>query len=166
MQSHSKNSGFGPKGSKLARKFTSWTFRVGRWIVLPSLGFWQIRIDSLEEDQCVVSLPYSYLNRNPFHSIYFAALAGAGELSTGAYLQCFLAEHQPYSMLVTKTEMSFSKKAIDRVQFVCSDRRKIEDAIQTCLETNQPQKFTLESRGRSGGSEICKIQIEWSIKLK
>ena len=166
MEDLSNKTEFGPKGSKLARKFTSWTFFIGRWFILPSLGFWGIRIDSLDANESKVSLPYSFWNKNPFQSIYFAALAGAGELSTGTYLQCFLAEHQPYSMLVTNTQMSFSKKATERVHFVCSDRKIIQDAIQSCLESKEPQKFTLESRGHSGGQEICKIQIEWSIKLK
>lgn len=48
---------------------------------LPLAFVAKLRIDQMNMHQASVSLPFNYLNKNPFRSIYFAALSMAAELS-------------------------------------------------------------------------------------
>lgn len=50
---------------------------------LPAAFFAGLKIELLEETKAIVSVKQKWFNKNPFHSIYFAVLAMAAELSTG-----------------------------------------------------------------------------------
>src|SRR4051812_43605267 len=50
---------------------------------LPSAWVCGVRVRELDEQHCVVSVPYKWLSQNPFKSIYFACQAMAAEMSTG-----------------------------------------------------------------------------------
>ena len=50
---------------------------------LPAAYFSGLKILSADSDRTVVSVPYRWLTRNPFRSIYFASLSMAAEMSTG-----------------------------------------------------------------------------------
>ena len=50
---------------------------------LPSAFFSGIKLIDITEEKAVVTIPYKYLTKNPFRSMYFASQAMAAELSTG-----------------------------------------------------------------------------------
>ncbi|RMF25391.1 MAG: DUF4442 domain-containing protein, partial [Bacteroidetes bacterium] len=50
---------------------------------LPSALWWGLRVRAISAEQAEVTIPFNWRTQNPFRSIYFAALAGAGELATG-----------------------------------------------------------------------------------
>ena len=50
---------------------------------LPAAYFSGLRIEKMDEQHCVVSVPYKWFTRNPFRSTYFACLSMAAEMSTG-----------------------------------------------------------------------------------
>jgi hypothetical protein len=167
MAEHSEKIVFGSKGQASARRFTSWKFLLGRWFVLPSLGFWGIRIESLDARHCSVSIPFSWRTKNPFRSTYFSALMGSAELSTGALLQCHLADHGRWSMLVVRAEVDFIKKATSTVRFSCDQGALISQNIQEAEGTQQPMAFVLKSKGYDRSGELCcTARIHWSIKKK
>ena len=51
---------------------------------LPAAFFSGVRIKEVGETKCRVSVPYKWFTQNPFRSTYFACLAMAAEMSTGA----------------------------------------------------------------------------------
>ena len=59
-------------------------FRLFLFYKLPAAFFSGVRIREVHENKCVTSVPYKWLTQNPFRSTYFASLAMAAELSTGA----------------------------------------------------------------------------------
>ena len=69
-------------------------------VKLPSAVFWRLKVKKLDPSSCEVTIPYFWRTQNPFKSIYFAALAGAAELSTGALCQLAIAGKGSFSMLV------------------------------------------------------------------
>ncbi|MBP6288168.1 MAG: thioesterase, partial [Ferruginibacter sp.] len=82
----------------------------------------------------MTSVPYKWLSQNPFRSTYFACLSMAAEMSTGVLALAHIYKRQPaVSMLVSKVEGTFLKKAIGRTRFTCEDgqiiKQTIEDAI-------------------------------------
>ena len=45
-----------------------------------------MRIKKLNKDQCIVSVPFKWINKNPFKSTFWAVLGMAGEMSTAALI--------------------------------------------------------------------------------
>jgi hypothetical protein len=69
---------------------------------LPAAYFCGVRVTSLDELKCDVSVKHRWINQNPFRSMYFAVQAMAAELSTGALVMRQVKESNlPISMLIT-----------------------------------------------------------------
>src|ERR1700681_135008 len=72
---------------------------------LPSAFFSGLKVREIDETRCIVSVPYKWFSKNPFRSTYFACLAMAAEMSTGALdMSNVYQRTPPVSMLVTHLE--------------------------------------------------------------
>lgn len=125
-----------------------------------------LRVLSYSEEQATVSLPHTYLTKNPFRSIYFACQAMAAEFSTGALCLLALEKHATdVSLLVVKVEGSFTKKGTGLVLFSCSDGKKVDRTVAESISENEPKTITLTSIGRDKeGDKIAEFHITWSFK--
>lgn len=133
---------------------------------LPSAIFWKLRIRTLTAERCEVSIPFTWRTQNPFRSIYFAALAGAAELSTGALGQLALAGRGAFSMLVVDFRAEYSKKANSRIIFSCEQGAELFDLIDS-LKTGEAGLLTMISTGKNpAGEVVAKFHITWSFKRK
>jgi hypothetical protein len=133
---------------------------------LPSAVFWRLKIQSLNQERCEVSIPYFWRSQNPFKSIYFAALAGAAELSTGALCQLALAGKGTFSMLVVDFRAEYHKKANAKIKFTCSQGNELFDLIDGLMPGDTSQ-LTMISEGKNpSGETVAKFYVTWSFKRK
>ncbi len=133
---------------------------------LPSAIFWRLKIKTLDQNKCEVSIPYFWRSQNPFRSIYFAALAGAGELSTGALCQMALAGKGKFSMLVVDFKAEFHKKADQKIILTCDQGEELFSLIDS-MEVNDTNTLTMISTGRNpSGEMVARFFITWSFKRK
>src|SRR5687768_9353606 len=95
-------------------------FRLYLLYKLPAAFFSGVRIREIDEQHCVVTVPYKWFSQNPFRSTYFACLAMAAEMSTGSLAMVNVAGRK-VSMLVVKFEAAYFKKATSRTRFLCND---------------------------------------------
>jgi hypothetical protein len=133
---------------------------------IPSLLFWGVRVRSATPYKGVVTLPYGRRTQNPFRSIYFAAQCGAAELSTGILATIAVrGRGRRISMLITKVEAEFVKKANSLTTFTCEDGAQILQAVQRAVETGEPQTVTVTSTGvQASGEVVSRMRITWSFK--
>jgi len=135
---------------------------------LPSAWLCGVRVRAIDESHATVSVPYKWLSQNPFRSIYFACQAMAAEMSTGLLAMGHLHRRNPQvSMLVTKIEGSFVKKATGRIYFTCNDGNAILQTIEKAIETGEGQSITATSNGvNKNGEAVSVFKIVWSFKAK
>ena len=135
---------------------------------LPSAYFAGVRVGNMDADTCSVTVPYKWFSQNPFRSTYFACLAMAAEMSTGALAMAHLYNIQPkVSMLVTAVEGKFSKKAVGLTTFTCVDGPQISQAITQAIGSGEPREVRVASVGRNEAGEIvAEFYISWSFKAK
>ncbi|MFC3414475.1 DUF4442 domain-containing protein [Algoriphagus hitonicola] len=135
-------------------------------VKLPSAVFWRLKIKNLDSEVCQVSIPYFWRSQNPFRSIYFAALAGAAELSTGALCQLALAGKGSFSMLVVDFRAEYFKKANQKITFTCDQGAELFKLIEA-LEVNQSNQLTMISEGKNPvGELVARFHVTWSFKRK
>ncbi|MCH7399405.1 DUF4442 domain-containing protein [Belliella sp. DSM 107340] len=133
---------------------------------LPSAIFWRLKIKKLDSNSCEVTIPFFWRSQNPFKSIYFAALAGAAELSTGALCQLSMAGKGRYSMLVVDFKAEFHKKANQKITFKCEQGIELETIIDK-LQPGESDKLTMISTGYNPQSEVvARFFVTWSFKRK
>ena len=157
---------FSEAGKKLANNYTSpFKFWLGMLYRLPTVIYWGVRLKNLDPEKCAVTIPYSWRTQNPFSSTYFAALAGAAELSTGALCQAHLAGRGKWSMLVTDLNVQYTKKATTKITFLCEQGEELVNTLDNIEKTGTPQKLTMVSAGpNTEGVEVAKVFVTWSFK--
>lgn len=135
---------------------------------LPSAFFSGVRIREISERASTVTVPFTWFSKNPFRSTYFACLAMAAEMSTGVLALAHLyKQHPPVSMLVTRLEAQYFKKATGITAFHCQDGEAFRDIIQKAIHTGEAQTLVARSIGTSKqGEPVAEFTITWSFRVK
>ncbi|MFL0682940.1 MAG: DUF4442 domain-containing protein [Algoriphagus aquaeductus] len=156
-----------PAAREYQRKMTHPViFWLAMLIKLPSAVFWRLKVKKLDQEACEVSIPYFWRSQNPFRSIYFAALAGAAELSTGALCQLALAGRGSFSMLVVDFRAEYYKKANTKIIFACDQGLELFEQIDQ-MNPGDTSQLTMVSTGKNtSGEVIAKFFVTWSFKRK
>ena len=165
MQQENKNPGNSAVVQMLKYPFAFRLYLLSR---LPLAFIAGIKIESFEENSSEVSVPYRFLTKNPFQSVYFAALAMAAELSSG--LQAMDAVQRspvPISMLVLNMKAEFLKKARSRITFKSNGGLSIRKAIETALQTQEGQTVGVQTTGYDKqGEAVASFEFTWTFKPK
>lgn len=134
---------------------------------LPTALWWGLRVVEVSPAKCTVSIPFNWRTQNPFHSIYFAALVGAGELATGTLANFARLGKGDISMLVVSQSAEFVKKADCKVMFVCEQGLEVQKVVEDAISCGEGKTITMTAIGTSQkGEMVCKVHITWSFKLR
>jgi hypothetical protein len=135
---------------------------------VPAAYFSGVRIETATAEQCVTSVPSRWFTQNPFRSTYFACLAMAAELSTGALAMAAVYGRKPsVSILLTGIEGAFFKKAVGKTWFTCNEGLLLRQAAEAAIATGTPQTATVLSSGAdAGGNAIAEFRLTWSFKAR
>jgi len=135
---------------------------------LPAAYFCGVRVKTITEETCMVTVKHRWINQNPFKSMFWAVQGMAAELSTGALvISCIKEKNASISMLVLNNKASFMKKATGRIRFSCHDGLAIKEAIRRTMETGEGQTCWMTSEGIDAqGDVVSHFEFEWTVKLK
>jgi hypothetical protein len=134
---------------------------------LPSALFWGISIKDITLHKSEVTIPYSWRTRNPFRSMYFAAQAGAAELSTGILVQASFQGRDRWSMYVTGFKAEYGVTAKSKITFTCEVGNDLENLVDEIERTRKPKEIVLKSTGVNiDGEMVSEFYITWSLKKK
>ena len=135
---------------------------------LPAAFFAGLQIEEIDETKAVVSVKQRWFNKNPFHSIYFAILSMAAEMSTGILCMGNIYERKlALSMLVIEQRGLFHKKATGKILFTCDDGNKITGAINEAVSTGNAVAVICYSKGTNSNKEtVAEFWITWSFRLR
>ena len=157
-----------PENKFLALANHSFKFRMYLLYKLPAAFFSGIRIREINTEKCTTSVPYKWLTQNPFRSTYFASLAMAAEMSTGVLALINVYKREPaVSMLVTKMEANYFKKANGTSFFTCEDGLKIANTVNEAITSGEGKVINVKATGRNKNDElIAEFLFTWSFKAK
>lgn len=120
------------------------------------------------EITCKVVVPYKWFSRNPFRSTYFACLSMAAEMSTGILAMMHTFERSPsVSLLVTRMESVYFKKATEITVFTCNGGLEIKASIDAAIHSGIAQTCVVKSTGLNpNGETVAEFVITWSFKAR
>lgn len=149
-------------------KFTPAKVNFFNFIKLPLAYFGGVRVQSITENEVIVTIKHRWMNQNPFKSMFWAAQGMAAEMTTGVLvMQEIENSKRKVSMLVTHQEGNFYKKATGKITFSCTRGNEIREAIQKSIETGEGQKIVLISEGKNeNGVVVANFSFHWSLKVK
>ncbi len=127
-----------------------------------------LRVKDFDGKIAAVTVPYRYWTKNPFRSIYFAALSMAAELSSGLLAMHHVSsQDKAVSMLVLGMRAEFVKKAKTTTCFLCEDGEKIQTAVNACLQTDEGQTVEVCCTGwDQNKEEVARFWFTWTFKPK
>jgi len=146
----------------------SFKFRTYLFAKLPAAFFSGVRVKEIDEEKCVTLVPFKWLTQNPFRSTYFASLAMAAEMSTGTLALSNVYKRRPaISMLLTKMEANYYKKAKGIILFTCEQGREIASLVDEAVATGEGKKIIVKSVGKNkSGEKVAEFLFTWSFKSK
>jgi len=126
-----------------------------------------LRIKNIDTGLCTVSVPFKYLNKNPFQSIYFAVLSMAAELSTALLVIQEISNYdKKVLMIITAMDAQFTRKAKSRIFFTCADGEKLTVAVNELINASEPKLISLKTIGKDkDGNTVAEFNFGWSLKL-
>jgi hypothetical protein len=135
---------------------------------LPAVYLMGIRVKTITDEYCKVSVKHRWINQNPFKSMFWAVQGMAAELTTGALVMSKIKNSgKPISMLVANNNATFTKKATGRIVFICEDGQKVDDAIANAIATQEGQTIWMTSVGTNKeGVVVSTFNFEWTIKVR
>ncbi|WP_396208965.1 DUF4442 domain-containing protein [Flavobacterium sp.] len=149
-------------------EFTPAKLNLFSFFKLPA-AFWSgVRVRSISNTSCEVTVKHRWFNQNPFQSMYFAVQAMAAEMTTGVLVMLHIkASGKNVSMLVAQNKSVFTKKATGRITFVCSQGDAIKAAINEAIASKEGKTIWLTSIGKNAnGEQVSEMQFEWTLKVR
>ncbi len=157
-----------PRVKKLISQMTGPFLRLYLLYKLPMAWFMGMSVKSLTPLKAESTVPYGWRSQNPFRSIYFIAQAGAAEFPAGLMAMLAIEDRGcKISMLVSRVESEFTKKATDTTTFTCEDGLLIQETVQKAIDTGEGHSCVVTSIGRMPNGEIVSThKLTWSFKVK
>ncbi len=143
-------------------------FKVVMFFQVPLNFIVGMRLRELNEESCKVSVPFRWLNKNPFKSTFWAVLGMAAELSTGALVKMYTYKLDPsVAIIVGGCSAEFIAKAKDLTTFVCNDGKLIAETVRKAIKTGEPQEVLCRAVGYSKtGEEVARFTFTWKMKRR
>ncbi|SHI68496.1 Acyl-coenzyme A thioesterase PaaI, contains HGG motif [Hymenobacter daecheongensis DSM 21074] len=133
---------------------------------LPMAYLAGLRLREITPERATVTVPFKYLTKNPFRSIYFACLSMAAEMASGV-LSMMHTEGGRVSMLVVGLEAEFTKKAVGLIAFTSPDGPRIAQAIAESRATGEGRTVVCTSTGTDeAGDVVAVFRITWSYRAR
>jgi hypothetical protein len=158
-----------PRAARLAARLKNpFLFRGFLLAKLPLALAAGLRVRELDAERCTVTVPYGWRTTNPFRSTYFAALAMAAEMSTGALaMMATELAGPPVALLIVNLEAGFEKKAQGLTTFTCEEGAKAFAAVAETVRSGEPATARLETVGRApDGVVAARFAFTWSFKRR
>ncbi|MEZ5026229.1 MAG: DUF4442 domain-containing protein [Chitinophagales bacterium] len=143
-------------------------FKAGMLKVMPMGTIAGLKIIELDDQHCKVTVPYKYVNKNPFNTTYWAVLGMAAEMASGAMVQMYTHKTTPsVSMFVTGCKAKFIKRALGTTTFICDEGRIVAENVQKAIDTKEPLAFINHVKGYDEQNNVLvEFEFEWSIKAR
>ena len=157
------------KKQKLKRKLNSTLkFRLYLLFNLPIGWLAGMKIIDFTEKHCITSVPFNWINKNPFKSVYFAVQSMAAELSTATACMIAIQGHQPsIALIIVGMKGKFHKKATGKLFFTCMHQSQAYDTAAQAVASKKAQELSLKTIGKmSDGTVVSEFTFTWSFKQR
>ena len=156
------------KVKHVQKSSVSFKFKLFLLFKLPMGFLCGMRIKELNNESCQVTVPYKWLNKNPFRSTFWAVLGMAAEMNGAALLLQYTQGQTPsISTYPVTCEAEFIKKATDVTTFTCHDGLMVREKVKEAIETGEGIRLETVMNGlNQNGDLICKFKFIWSIKSR
>lgn len=127
-----------------------------------------VKLKHLNEEECELTVPYKFLNKNPFKTTYWAVLGMTAEMAGGLLLLMYTNKLKPsVSAFVVACEAKFVKRATGKTTFRCIQGKEIKEKIYKTSQTFKPEEIRcITNAYNEQGELIAEFVFTWGIKAR
>lgn len=155
------------KQKKFCAQFLNpWKLRLYLLAKLPMGWISGMKVLEINEDRAVTTVKHSWLNQNPFGSMYFAVQAMAAELSTGVLALTATRGVKPRILtIITANDAEFVKQAKERIYFSCEGGQQILAAVEEAKNSTENVTVSVKVEGKTkNGTLVSAFHFSWSFR--
>lgn len=143
-------------------------FKAGLIKGLPLAAFTGVKLTKLTTTDCEVSVPYQFINKNPFNTTYWAVLGMAAEMASGALLLMYTHKLKPsVSTFVIGCDAKFIKRALGLTTFKCDQGLEIAERVYRTSQTFEAEEITCRTNAyNEQGEVVAEFTFTWGIKAR
>ena len=109
---------------------------------VPMIEYSNLQVITINENQCIVMIPFTHKTKNHVNSMYFGALAIGAEVSAGLIPFYQLKSNNINSTVLFKNfTANFLKRPEEDVYFVCNEGETVSQAIEKAINTKERVNF-------------------------
>jgi hypothetical protein len=139
---------------------------------IPTLLFLGPRVEELDDDGCLVSIPLNWRTGNHLiGAMYFGALCAGADLAGGLpAARHIFTRHRGMKLVFGSMHAEFLKRADGDVYFRSRDGRRVTEAVQRAVETGERMTLPVEVIAtvpkKYGDDPVARFKLELSLKDK
>lgn len=143
-------------------------FKLGLIKNLPLASVVGVKLKHLNESECELTVPYKFLNKNPFKTTYWVVLGMAAEMTSGLLLLMYTNKLKPsVSTFVIACEAKFHKRAVGKTCFRCKQGEEIAEKIIKTVQTFEPEEIRCVTNAYDEKGElVAEFIFTWGIKAR
>ena len=136
-------------------------------VKIPIIGFVRPKLISVNKEEIVVSISLRRRTKNHLNSMYFGALAVGADVAAGilAYYHSEILQRKT-SLAFKGMKAEFLKRAESDIRFVCSEGKRIEKMLQTCISSGERQNESVTVYALNNlGEQVAIFEMILSLKV-
>ncbi len=143
-------------------------FRLGLMKDLPLASVTGVKLKRLTAEECELTVPYKFLNKNPFKTTYWAVLGMSAEMASGLLLLMYTHKLKPsVSTFVIGCEATFVKRALGKTTFRCVQGKEIAEKIIRTARSFEPEEIRCVTNAyNEQGELVAEFTFTWGIKAR
>lgn len=143
-------------------------FRIALFKMLPLASIVGIKLKQLDEEKCTLSVPYKWMNKNPFGTTYWAVMGMVSEMASGLLLLMYTHKVKPsVSTFVVGCEAKFHKRATGITTFTCDQGLEMAKLVEEACNDYQAKELRCIANGYNEADElVAEFVFVWGIKAR
>jgi hypothetical protein len=122
-----------------------------------------MRIERMNEEECIVVLKDRWWIRNPFGSVFWAVMGMAAELSTGAMVYVYAGKDIRF--ILVGMEGIFFKKVKGKSYYFCQAGREVLRMMKQIQDAGDTSDVTMPVQVKdSGGQLLAEFSFRWQLR--
>ena len=151
-------------------KNTLWV-RYFAFTKIPMIYYTKPSVVELNEERCIIKIPFLRKNRNHQGSMYFGVLSVGADLAGGIIaMKIIQKSRKNVSLLFKNISGDFLSRVESDAYFICNDGPAISKAVQETIATkervNLPVTINVKTSLNGGDEPLAKFILTLSLKDK
>lgn len=141
-------------------------FRTGLLLKLPLAFPTGMKVTRIDDRGATATVPFRFINKNPFKTMYWAVLGMVAEMVSGVILLNYASNCKPsVATFVIGCDAKFLNRSLGLTTFECNDGPLIKSMVEKAAATGQAHTFKTSTNGvAEDGTVVAEFIFTWSVK--